>query len=705
MTQSEYIARQTSIEGKRVNNVIALFNEGATTPFIARYRKDRTGNLDEEKIDAIQVLMQRYDELLKRKEFIKSAISEKGQLTTQLEEKIEDCFDPNKLEDIYHPFKTKRQSKAEKALKAGLGALAGMIMKQQEGDPEYWAERFLKQDYPEPDEALEGACYIVAEWVSENEIVRDKLRQSFFEHGVITTKLVKGKESEGEKYKDYFSLTQRLSNVPSYRMLAILRAADEGIIKYKIEPNTDYVLNWLNRFFVKKNNEAADLLQKCLKDAYKRLLQPTLQTETKNHFKELADDKSIQNFAKNLKNLLMAAPIGSKRVLALDPGFKSGCKLVCLNEEGDLKHNENIYPHSPQKKMSEAKSKIYQLVESYNIDVIAIGDGTASRETENMIKHMRFSRDVEVFVVREDGASIYSASKIAREEFGQYDVTVRGAVSIGRRLMDPMAELVKIDPKSLGVGQYQHDVNQNKLQDALDRVVVNSVNKVGVNLNTASKYLLNYVAGLGPKLAENIVDYRQKNGAFSSRAELKKVDRLGASAFEQSAGFLRVRESENPLDNTAVHPEHYSYVEGLAKKLGHKVVDVIKNDELIDQLEKLAGKEDSVGEFTREDIFKELRKPGLDPRKKAKILEFAAGLKTIEDLKTGMKVTGIVTNVTDFGAFVNIGIKENGLIHKTKLSKEYVQNPADFISIDEHVECKVVSVEVDRKRIGLSLID
>lgn len=705
MTVENFIIGQTQINERGVKNVLKLIESGATTPFIARYRKDQTGNLDEEKIDEIRTLAQSFNELEKRKDFIKSSIEEKGKLTPELEKKINECFEPNKLEDIYLPYKTKRQSKAEKALKAGLGALAGMIMKQENGDPENWAERFLKSEYPEPIEALEGACYIVAEWVSENEIVRERLRESFFEHGVITTKVVKGKEKEGEKYKDYFDLSQRLTNVPSYRLLAILRASDEGFLRYKIEPNVDYVMNWLKRFFVKKNNEAAMLLEKCLKDAYKRLLQPTLQTETKNHYKDLADEQSISTFSKNLRNLLMAAPIGSKRTLAIDPGFKSGCKVVVLSEEGDLLHNANIYPHAPQKKTSEAKAKIAQLIESYKVDAIGIGDGTASRETENFIKHIRFNRDVEVFMVREDGASIYSASKIAREEFGAYDVTVRGAVSIGRRLMDPLAELVKIDPKSLGVGQYQHDVNQTKLQEALDRVVVNTVNNVGVNLNTASKYLLNYVSGLGPKLAENIVAYRQKNGPFSSREELKKVERLGDSAFEQAAGFLRVRESDNPLDNSAVHPENYKFLENLSKQIGVTLSDVVKNPSVIEQLEKLAETTSEIGAYTKADIFKELRKPGLDPRQKAKVLEFEAGLKNIEDLKLGMKVNGIVTNVTDFGAFVNIGIKENGLIHKTKLSKDYVQNPADFIQLHQHVTCTVVNVDTDRKRIGLSLIE
>lgn len=705
MDRITFIAQQTQLATKSIKNTDALLQESATIPFISRYRKEQTGNLDEVEILNIQEAGKQYDEIVKRKAYILSVLAEKNIQDKQLIDKIQSSFDLNRLEDLYLPYKTKRKTKAEAARQAGLEGLAKIIMKQDNFDPHQEAERFVSTDYPNSTEAIEGAKYIIADWINENDIVRDRLRKSFLEHGVITSKLVKTKKDEADKFRDFFDFSQRLSNVPSYRLLALLRGCDEGLLRMKIEANKEYTITWLDRFFVKNSNPASEIVTEAVRDAYKRLLQPALETETKNHYKDLADDQSIHTFSKNLEKLLLAPPIGSKRVLAIDPGFKSGCKVVCLDENGTLLNNCNIYPHPPQKDIQKASAKISQLVQSYKIEVIAIGDGTAGRETEYFIKRIKFDRDLTVYIVREDGASIYSASKIAREEFPEYDVTVRGAVSIGRRLMDPLAELVKIDPKSLGVGQYQHDVNQTKLQNQLDHIVLMAVNRVGVNLNTASKYLLAYVAGLGPKLAENIIQYRTENGPFKSREALKKVPRLGDSAFQQSAGFLKIRDGINPLDNSAVHPENYKLVESEIKRVGMDLKEVIGNVELVKSLrEKVADNwKQSLGQYTLNDIFQELEKPGIDPRKKAKILEFSEQVQSISDLKIGMCLNGIVTNVTDFGAFVNIGIKENGLIHKTELSDDFVANPVDFISLYDHVTAVVVSVDIERKRIGLSL--
>lgn len=707
MTKETYIKQLTQLKDSSIKNTIALLNEGGTIPFIARYRKEATGNLDEVEIEKIEQSSLQYDEIIKRKSYILGVLAEKGITSGEIVTKINESFDLFVLEDLYLPHKKKRKTKAEAARQAGLEGLAKIIMKQDNGDPVAAAQRFVNKEYSTPGLAIEGAKLIVSDWINENLIVRDRLRNSFIEHGVITTKSVKAKEGEAEKFQDFFEFTQLLKNCPSYRLLAVLRGVDEGFLRMKIEPNKTYSVTWLTRFFVKSTNACGQLVEEAVLDAYKRLLQPQLETETKNHYKDLADDKSILTFSKNLEKLLLEAPIGSKRILALDPGFKSGCKVVCLDEQGDLLHNCTIYPHPPQKEAGKAASKISQLVQMYAIDVIAVGDGTAGRETEYFVKKIRFDRDLTVYIVREDGASIYSASKIAREEFPDFDVTVRGAVSIGRRLMDPLAELVKIDPKSLGVGQYQHDVNQVKLQNQLDKVVLNAVNKVGVNLNTASKYLLAYVAGLGPKLAENIVRYREENGPFKTREELKKVERLGNSAFEQAAGFLRIRGGKNPLDNSAVHPEHYKFVNKLVKDGGFELTDVIGKKELVEKLalQFKAEKNTEIGEFTLSDILKELEKPGRDPRKASAVFEFSKEIATIGDLKIGMLLNGIVTNVTDFGAFVNIGIKENGLIHKTELSDDFVEQPTAVIGLHDHVKARVVSIDVDRKRIGLSLKD
>ena len=705
MTASEFIALATGLSPKQINGTLALFEGGATVPFIARYRKEMTGNMDEEQIDQVQKESERFAAIEKRKAAILSAIREKEKLTAELELKIKNCFDLHKLEDIYLPYKQKRQTKAEIAIKAGLAPLAARLMRQDNGDPEMWAGSHLSQNFPDAKSVLKGAVDIMAEWISENEIVREKLRTSFFEHGVIFSKVVPAKKDAAEKYQDYFDLTQTISKCPAYRLLAMLRGEDEGFLTLKVEPNPEYLMTWLKKFYIKNSNDSSDLVEKAMQQAYKKSLQPTLETETRNHFKDIADDQSISTFSKNLEKLLLAPPVGNCVVLAMDPGFKSGCKIVVLNKAGKLVHNENIYPHPPQNETSKAAAKIAQLVQAHKVEVIAIGDGTAGRETENFIKKIHFDRDLRVFSVREDGASIYSASKVAREEFPDFDVTVRGAVSIGRRLMDPLAELVKIDAKSLGVGQYQHDVNQVKLQAELDRVVERAVNKVGVDVNTASKYLLSYVSGLGPKLAENIIQHREKKGLFKSRKELLAVERMGDKAFQQAAGFLRIKEGSNLLDNSAVHPENYGFVEKLVKSNNLDLKTVIGNRDVVKTLHVDAQSHTEVGEYTLQDILKELEKPGLDPRKQAKILEFSADVKTMDDLKTGMKLNGIVTNVTDFGAFVNIGIKENGLIHKSQLNGPVNFHPADVIHIHEHVLVTVLLVDSERKRIGLGLAE
>ena len=704
MTKIEFIKLHAHFKEVQIVNTIKLFEEGGTIPFISRYRKEQTQNLDEEQIEKIQLLSNQFDQIEKRKNFILNSIEEKKKLTEALAEKIKSCFDLLKLEDYYLPYKTSRVTKADKALKAGLGAFAAIIMKQDNGDPKLQAGRFQNKEYPTPDEVIDGAIEIIANWINENEIVREKLRSTFFEHGVLTAKVVKSKLEVAENYKDYFDVSQRIIHCPAHRLMAILRGESEGILKVKIEPNVEFTMNWLNRFYVKNNNENSKLVQNAIERAYKKSLQPSLETETKKYFKDKADDVSIASFSKNLEKLLLAPPLGNKVVLAIDPGFKSGCKIVVLDSKGDFLHNENIYPHAPQNETSKASAKYSQLIEMYKVEAIAVGDGTASRETESFIKKIKFKTDMLVYLVREDGASIYSASKVAREEFPQFDVTVRGAISIGRRLMDPLAELVKIDPKSLGVGQYQHDVNQVKLKEELDRVVLKAVNRVGVDLNTASKYLLSYVSGLGPSLAEKIVKHREENGLFKSRQDLKKVERMGEKAFQQAAGFLRIKSGSNLLDNSAVHPENYDFVEHLAKESKLNLQEVVGNKNHIDTLrQNFKNSSVNIGEYTAQDIFVELLKPGLDPREKVRAFEFSPLLKTINDLQEGMVVNGVVTNVTEFGAFVNIGIKENGLIHKTQLSDEYVANPNDIISIHEQIKVKVLSIDSERKRIGLTL--
>ena len=702
MIQIDFILSNSGLNPKSVSNTIQLLNEGATIPFIARYRKEMTGGLDEVEIARIRDLAKKFDEISARQQTILNSIEEQGKLTSELKEKISTCFEATLLEDIYLPFKQKRLTKGEKAKKLGLEPLAKMIMAQRGGQPEVMAKKFVKGEVLDEDMAIEGAKDIIAEWINENSMARSRMRQLFQRKALLVSKLVKGKEEEGAKYRDYFDFSEPLYKCASHRLLALIRAEREGFITLKSQPDQVEAIESLERFFVKGNDGCSEIVAEACKESYKRLMCPSLENEILNEAKEKADKEAIKIFSTNLRQLLLAPPLGSKRILAIDPGFRTGCKVVCLDESGSLLMNQTIYPHPPQNESAAAKAKIAQLVESYKIDAIAIGDGTAGRETEAMIKHIRFNREVEVYVVREDGASIYSASSIARKEFPDYDVTVRGSVSIGRRLMDPLAELVKIDPKSIGVGQYQHEVNQTLLKDALDDVVISAVNAVGVDLNTASPYLLSYVSGLGPTLAENIVAYRTENGKFESREELKKVKRLGDKAFEQAAGFLRVREAKNPLDNSSVHPESYSFVSEIAKLSKVDIQDLIGNSQLLDGLKKTDFPQ--IDSYTFDDIINELKKPGRDPRKMAKVLEFDHRIKTIEDLKIGMTLTGIVTNVTAFGAFVNIGIKENGLIHKSNLADTYVDDPSKFIALHQHVEVQVLEVDAARKRVGLKKV-
>jgi uncharacterized protein len=702
MQKQDYIQANSTLQTKSIQNTLKLLEDGSTVPFIARYRKEMTGGLDEVEIALIRDLAKKYDEILTRQKTVLSSIDEQGKLTDELKSKIENCFHAILLEDLYLPYKQKRQTKGDKAKKMGLEPLAKMIMSQRGGDPESMAEKFIKGEVEDEEMALSGAKDIIAEWINENTVARARMRQLFQRKSILVSKLVKGKEEEAAKYRDYFSFSEPLFRCASHRLLALVRAEREGFLSLKAQPDSDEALEALNRFFVKGNDACSVLVGEACKESYKRLMCPSLENEILNEAKDKADKEAIKVFATNLRQLLLAPPLGSKRILAIDPGFRTGCKVVCLDESGQLLMNQTIYPHAPHNESSAAKSKLAQWVQAYKIDAIAIGDGTAGRETESLVKHVRFDRDLEVFVVREDGASIYSASSIARKEFPNFDVTVRGSVSIGRRLMDPLAELVKIDPKSIGVGQYQHEVNQTLLKDSLDDVVISCVNTVGVDLNTASPYLLSYVSGLGPTLAENIVAHRSENGPFRSREELKKVKRLGDKAYEQAAGFLRVRDSENPLDNSAVHPESYSQVKKMAKQLKVELNELIGNDTLLSKINKADFPE--IDGFTYDDIINELKKPGRDPRKKAKVLEFDSTIRTIDDLRTGMILPGIVTNVTAFGAFVNIGIKENGLIHKSNLADVYVEDPAQFISLHEHVQVQVLEVDAARKRVGLKRI-
>lgn len=698
-----FLAGKTGIEQKYIRNLIRLTEEGATIPFIARYRKEMTGNMDEVKVAEIRGMYVRFQELEKRKGSVMETIRQQEKLTERLERQIRECPDLQTLEDIYLPFKPKRQTRAAKAIEKGLEPLAAILMKQENGDVEGRAARFVRGVVKDETEALQGARDIIAEWVNESEAARTRTRRQVEREAFVWSKVVKGKEKEGGKYTDYFDFREPLKRCPSHRMLAIRRGEAEGILKVGIEIDDGQALEGLERIFVKNNNDASEQVKVAVKDAYKRLLFPSVESENLLLFKQKADDEAIRVFAENLRQLLLAPPLGSKRVLGIDPGFRTGCKVVCLDETGHLLHNETIYPHPPHSAYKQAATKIVNLVAAYDIQAIAIGNGTAGRETETFIQNLRYDRKIQVFVVSESGASVYSASKIAREEFPEYDVTVRGAVSIGRRLMDPLAELVKIEPKSIGVGQYQHDVDQAKLKESLDRVVESCVNQVGVNVNTASKYLLTYVSGLGPVLAENVVEYIRENGKVKSREELKKVKRMGAKAFEQCAGFLRIEGAENPLDNSSVHPESYYIVERIARDFNVSVKDLIGNEELCRRIDPAKYTDEKTGLLTLMDIVEELKKPGRDPRRMAQVFSFAEGITRPEDLQEGMVLPGIVTNITNFGAFVDVGVHQDGLVHISEIADRYIANPAEVLVLHQQVRVKVIQLDLERKRIGLSI--
>jgi len=701
---SKMIATALNIAVRQVENTLSLLNGGATIPFISRYRKEATGGLDEVQIGEIKERHDKLTEIAKRKETILKTIEEQGKLTADLKKRIETCWDATELEDIYLPYKPKRKTRAEAARQKGLEPLATILMMQRENNLMARVRTFIKGDVKDEDDALKGARDIIAEQVSEDERSRNQLRNQFSRQAIISSKVVKGKEEEAAKYKDYFDFSEPLKRCSSHRLLAIRRGEAEGLLKVSISPDDEECTERLERNYVRGNNECSQHVKEAVRDAYKRLLKPSIETEFAALSKEKADEEAIRVFAGNLRQLLLAPPLGQKRVMGIDPGYRTGCKVVCLDAQGNLLHNETIYPHPPKSEHGISARKLTKLVEQYAIEAIAIGNGTASRETEAFVTSQRYDRKLQVFVVSEDGASIYSASKIAREEFPEYDVTVRGAVSIGRRLMDPLAELVKIDAKSIGVGQYQHDVDQTALKKSLDTTVESCVNSVGVNLNTASRHLLTYVSGLGPTLAQNIVDYRAENGAFSSRKELMKVPRMGAKAFEQCAGFLRIPGAKNPLDNSAVHPESYAVVEHIAKDMKCSVTDLIQNKELRSRIDIKKYVTDQVGLPTLTDILAELEKPGRDPRQAIKVFEFDKNVKTIDDLKVGMTLPGIVTNITNFGCFVDVGIKENGLVHVSQLCREFVSDPTTVVSIHQHVQVKVIGIDMERKRISMTMI-
>ena len=701
---NKMIASALNIAERQVENTLSLLNGGATIPFISRYRKEATGGLDEVQIGEIKERSDKLCEIAKRKETILKTIEEQGKLNADLKKRIDACWDATELEDIYLPYKPKRKTRAEVARQKGLEPLATILMMQRENNLSSRVRSFIKGEVKDEEDALKGARDIIAEQVSEDERSRNQIRNQFSRQAIITSKVVKGKEEEAAKYKDYFDFSEPLKRCTSHRLLAIRRGEAEGLLKVSISPNDEECTERLERSYVRGNNECSRQVQEAVRDAYKRLLKPSIETEFAALSKEKADEEAIRVFAGNLRQLLLAPPLGQKRVMGIDPGYRTGCKIVCLDAQGNLLHNETIYPHPPKSEHGVSARKLTKLVEQYQIEAIAIGNGTASRETEAFVTNQRYDRKLQVFVVSEDGASIYSASKIAREEFPEYDVTVRGAVSIGRRLMDPLAELVKIEAKSIGVGQYQHDVDQTALKKSLDMTVESCVNSVGVNLNTASRHLLTYISGLGPTLAQNIVDYRAENGAFTSRKELMKVPRMGAKAFEQCAGFLRIPDAKNPLDNSAVHPESYAVVEHIAKDMKCSVEDLIKNKELRSQIDIQKYVTDKVGLPTLTDIMEELEKPGRDPRQAIKVFEFDKNVKTIDDLKEGMVIPGIVTNITNFGCFVDVGIKENGLVHVSQLCRQFVSDPTTVVSIHQHVQVKVVSIDRERKRIGLTMI-
>jgi uncharacterized protein len=706
MTNIQYILKSVPTAAINIQKTVQLLDEDCTIPFISRYRKDQTGNLDEVVIEQIAKLNKQFDEIVKRKESILKTIEEQGQLSPELAKKIQQSFDLQELEDLYLPFKKKKKTKADVARENGLEPLATIIMAQNDDDIDFISTQYINENVINEEAALQGARDIIAEWINENIYVRKQLRRLYERKATITTKVVKTKkdETDAQKFSQYFDWSEPLTKAPSHRLLAMLRAENEGFIKFKVEADIDEAYDLIDQLVLKGQSPSTSHVQLAIEDSYKRLLQPAIANETLQEAKAKADANSIQVFANNLGQLLLAPPLGEKRILAIDPGFRSGCKVVCLDEKGDLIYNETIYPHAPQNETAMAMKKIKSMVNAYNIDAISIGNGTASRETEFFIKKIAFDKPVQVFIVSEAGASVYSASKIAREEFPNYDVTVRGSVSIGRRLSDPLAELVKIDPKAIGVGQYQHDVDQTKLKEELDATVIRCVNSVGININTASKHLLSYVSGIGEKLAENIVAYRSENGPFEDRKQLKKVPRLGEKAFQQGAAFIRIKEGKNPLDNSAVHPEAYTIVEKMAKALKISVTDLIANKEKMALIKPENYVTPEIGILGIKDILKELEKPGLDPRKSAKIFEFDPNVKTIKDVKTGMILNGIVNNITNFGCFVDLGIKESGLVHISQLKAGFVSDVNEVVKLHQHVTVKVTEVDEDRKRIQLTMV-
>ncbi|PIF69770.1 Tex family protein [Flavobacterium sp. 2] len=706
MTNIQFIAKSVQTAAINIQNTVKLLEEDCTIPFISRYRKDTTGNLDEVVIEQIAKLQKEYETLTKRKEAVLKSIEEQKALTPELKRKIEQSFDLQEIEDFYLPYKKKKKTKADVAREFGLEPLAKIIMSENDVDVDFISTQYINENVVNEEAAMQGARDIVAEWINENIYVRKQLRRLYQRKATIGTKVVKKKaEEEGaQKFSQYFDWEEPLTKTPSHRLLAMLRAENEGFVKMKIDVDIDDAYDVIDEIIIKKQNSTTAHLQLAIEDSYKRLLNPAIGNETLQEAKAKADANSIQVFANNLGQLLLAPPLGEKRILAIDPGFRSGCKVVCLDEKGDLLYNETIYPHAPQNEETMAIKKIRSMVNAYQIDAISIGNGTASRETEFFIKKIAFDKPLQVFIVSEAGASVYSASKIAREEFPNYDVTVRGSVSIGRRLSDPLAELVKIDPKAIGVGQYQHDVDQTKLKEELDNTVIRCVNSVGININTASKHLLSYVSGIGEKLAENIVQYRSENGPFEDRKQLKKVPRLGDKAYQQGAAFIRISNAKNPLDNSAVHPEAYPVVEKMAKDLKLSVNDLIANKEKTALIKAENYITPEIGLLTLKDIIKELEKPGLDPRKSAKVFEFDANVKSIKDLKTGMILPGIVNNITNFGCFVDIGIKESGLVHISQLKAGFVSDVNEVVKLHQHVDVKVTEVDEDRKRIQLTMI-
>ena len=699
------IQKTTNLPLTSVQNTVALFKEGATIPFIARYRKERTGSLDENQIEDIQKAYQGLQDLIKRKEYILKVIDEQGNLTPRLKQLINDTWDDNTLEDLYLPYKRKATTKASVAIANGLEPLAKTIMQQSNTSLYKIAESYRNGKVKTVDQAIEGAKHIIAAWISESQYVRDRIRKIYSRSATISSKVVTKKKVEAIKYKDYFDFSQPLGRCPSHRLLAMYRGEKSGFLRVKITVDNAQVVPILDKKYITSKGECADHIQDAIDDSLKRLIYPSIENEYRKSSKLKADIEAINVFTENLKQLLLAAPLGTKPILAIDPGFRSGCKVVCLSENGDLLYDTVIFPHPPQMRVEDAKDKIYKLAKKYKSEAIAIGNGTAGKETMALCKSIEFEQEIDIHLVNESGASIYSASKVAQEEFPKQDLTVRGSVSIGRRLMDPLAELVKIDPKSIGVGQYQHDVDQNLLKLSLDRTVESSVNAVGINLNTASKHLLAYVSGLGPTLAENVVKHRSEHGAFSDRKQLKKVARMGAKSFEQAAGFLRIREGKNVLDTTAVHPESYPIVKQMAKDAKVKLEDLLHNKLLLDSIDLKRYVTAEVGIPTLKDIVAELVKPGIDIRGEVETMHFSDGINSIEDLKVGMVLPGVINNITKFGAFVDVGIKESGLVHISQITDQFIKDPAEVLKLNQQVKVKVMEVDVSRKRISLSMKD